>query len=56
MPTGSFFSRRIERATYRDVAARYLTAGTHPDHDIICKFRRENLKDFRESFVDVLEL
>jgi hypothetical protein len=38
------------------VAIRYLTAGTHPDHDTICKFRRENLEAFRESFVDVLEL
>jgi hypothetical protein len=38
------------------VAVRYLTAGTHPDHDTICKFRRENIEAFRESFVDVLEL
>jgi len=53
---GIFSSRKIERATYRDVAVRYLTAGTHPDHDTICKFRRENLEAFSESFVDVLEL
>ena len=53
---GLFSSRKIERATYRDVAIRYLTAGTHPDHDTICKFRRENFEAFRESFVDVLEL
>jgi len=53
---GLFSSRKIERATHRDVAIRYLTAGTHPDHDTICKFRRENLEAFRESFVDVLEL
>ena len=53
---GLFSSRRIERATHRDVAIRYLCAGTHPDHDTICKFRRENLEAFRESFLDVLEL
>jgi transposase len=53
---GLFSSRKIERATHRDVAIRYLTAGTHPDHDTICKFRRENFEAFRESFVDVLEL
>ena len=53
---GLFSSRRIERATHRDVAIRYLCAGTHPDHDTICNFRRENLEAFRESFVDVLEL
>jgi len=38
------------------MAIRYLTAGTHSDHNTICKFRRENLRAFRESFVDVLEL
>ena len=30
---GLFGSRRIERATHRDVAVRYVCAGTHPDHD-----------------------
>jgi transposase len=53
---GIFSSRKIERATWRDVAVRYLTADHHPDHDTICKFRRENLDAFRESFLDVLEL
>ena len=37
---GIFSSRRIERATYRDIAVRYLTGNTHPDHDTICTFRR----------------
>jgi transposase len=46
---GLFSSRKIERATHRDVAIRYLTAGTHPDHDTICKFRRENIKAFGSS-------
>jgi transposase len=40
--TGTFSSRRIETQTYENVAVRYLTADTHPDHDSICKFRREN--------------
>ncbi|MGK2942855.1 MAG: IS1182 family transposase [Immundisolibacter sp.] len=53
---GIFSSRRIERATYRDVAVRYLTADTHPDHDTICAFRRNNLDAIAASFVDVLEL
>lgn len=53
---GLFSSRRIERATYRDVAVRYLTADTHPDHDTICAFRRNNLQAIAVSFVDVLEL
>jgi len=53
---GLFSSRRIERATYRDVAVRYLTADTHPDHDTICAFRRNNLDAIAVAFVDVLEL
>ena len=40
---GLFGSRRIQRATYRDVSVRYLCGGEHhPDHDTICDFRRTN--------------
>ena len=53
---GVFSSRRLERATYRDVAVRYLMANTHPDHDTICAFRRRNLAAIAAAFVDVLEL
>jgi len=53
---GIFSSRRIERATYRDVGVRFLTADTHPDHDTICTFRRRNKKAFREAFLHVLKL
>jgi transposase len=53
---GIFVSRRIERATYRDIAVRYLTGNTHPDHDTIAKFRRENFEAVAECFVGVLEL
>jgi transposase len=53
---GLFSSRRIERATHRDVAVRYLMANHHPDHDSICAFRRNNLEAIARAFVDVLEL
>lgn len=53
---GIFSSRRIERATYRDVAVRYLCADTHPDHDTICAFRRQNFDAFAAAFVEVLEM
>ena len=53
---GLFSSRRIERATYRDVAVRFLCAHRHPDHDNICAFRRQNLDAIAAAFVDVLEL
>jgi transposase len=52
---GLFSSRKIERAKYRDVAVRFLTGNTHPDHDTICKFRRENFDAFSKAFVSVLE-
>ncbi len=53
---GVFSSRRIERATYRDIAVRFLTGDTHPDHDTIAKFRRENFEGVPACFVHVLEL
>ena len=53
---GLFASRRIERATYRDLAVRYLTGDTHPDHDTICAFRRENGEAVKQAFLEVLRL
>lgn len=53
---GVFSSRRIERATYEDVAFRVLTADQHPDHDTIAAFRREHLEAFKNLFVQVLRL
>jgi transposase len=54
--TGNFSSRRIEQSTYDSVPVRLLTADTHPDHDTICTFRRENKALLTESFVKVLQL
>lgn len=54
--TGRFGSRTIEAATHSDVAVRFLCANTHPDHDSICTFRRENKKAFEAAFVTVLQL
>ncbi len=53
---GIFSSRRIERATYRDIGVRYLTGDTHPDHDTICTFRHRNQKAFSEAFLHILKL
>jgi transposase len=53
---GIFGSRRIERATHRDIAIRYLCANTHPDHDTICSFRRQNADAIAEAFLYVLQL
>ena len=54
--TGRFSSRVIEEATYCDVAVRYICAGSHPDHDTICAFRRINREAFEKFFVHVLEV
>src|SRR3954447_11402892 len=53
---GVFSSRRIERATYRDIGARFIAANTHPDHDTIATFRRTNKAAFEAAFLDVLLL
>lgn len=53
--TGRFSSREIERATYTDVAMRFLSGDTHPDHDTICTFRLQNEALFKRAFVSVLE-
>jgi len=54
--TGTFSSRRIETLTFESVAVRFLCADTHPDHDSICKFRRENKELLSSCFHQVLEL
>ena len=53
--TGTFSSRKIEQLTHDSVAVRYLCAQHHPDHDSICKFRRENMALLESSFHQVLE-
>lgn len=53
---GIFGSRRIERATYEHLSVRYLAGDTHPDHDTLCKFRRENFGAVGACFLRVLEL
>jgi transposase len=54
--TGTFSSRRIERATFDSVAVRYLCANTHPDHDTIASFRSHNRALLEGCFFTVLAL
>ncbi len=49
-------SRRIERASYDDIAFRYLCANQHPDHDTISEFRRQHLLVLAQLFTQVLQL
>ena len=53
---GIFASRRIERATHRDIGVRFVAANSHPDHDTIATFRRENFAAVGEGFLQVLLL
>jgi transposase len=49
-------SRKLELATHEQVAFRVLSAGQHPDHDTIARFRRENLGEIEGLFLQVLGL
>ena len=51
---GIFGSRRIERATYRDIGVRYVASNSHPDHETICAFRRNNFEAVAKAFEQVL--
>ena len=52
---GVFSSRRIERATFDDVAFRVLAAGEHPHFTTINQFRLDHRATFAELFQQVLE-
>lgn len=49
-------SRKLERASYEEVAYRVLAAEQHPDHDSISEFRKRHLKVLSGLFVQVLRL
>lgn len=53
---GVFSSRRIERATYEDVAFRVIAAGHHPDFTRIADFRRRHIEAFHDIFRQTVEL
>ena len=54
--TGVCSSRRIEKATYENVASRVIAADTHPDHSCIAEFRRAHLGAIERLFLRVLQL
>ena len=49
-------SRKIEQATYDNVAFRYLSADQHPDHDTIAAFRQRHHQALADLFVQALRL
>ena len=54
--TGKTSSRKIEKATWEDIAYRVLSGNQQPDHDSIADFRRRHLKALAGMFVQVLKL
>ncbi len=54
--TGTFSSRKLERATYESIPFRYIAGNMHPDHDTVNQFRKENLEPLKGLFVQVLVL
>lgn len=54
--TGTPSSRKIERATYEDVAFRVLAADQQPDHDSFAEFRKRHLAALAGLFGQVLHL
>jgi len=54
--TGTCSSRQIEGKTYEDVAFRYLTADTHPDHSSWAEFRQRHLPALAGLFMQALQL
>jgi transposase len=53
---GVVSSRKLERASYEDVAVRMLCADQHPDHRSIGRFRARHLEALSGLFVDSLRL
>lgn len=54
--TGTFSSRKLERATHDSIAFRYICGNQQPDHDSIATFRRRFLNDLESLFVQILHV
>jgi len=54
--TKVYSSRKIEDKTRRDVGFIYLAGMQKPDFKAISEFRRKNLSELRNSFVDILQI
>lgn len=54
--TGVTSSRKLEKATWEDVATRVVSGGTHPDHSCIADFRARHRKVFKKLFLQALQL
>jgi transposase len=49
-------SRKIEKATWTDVAFRVIATGQHPDHNTISQFRKRHAQRLEGLFIQILDL
>jgi len=54
--TGVTSSRKLEKATWEDMATRVVAGECHPDHCCIAEFRARHRKVFKKLFLQVLQL
>jgi len=54
--TGTFSSRKIAKALYENIAYIYLSGWQAPDFRTISDFRKDNIKQFKEYFKQVVDL
>ena len=53
---GTVSSRRLARATYEDLACRFLAADQHPTFTPLARFRARNLAHMNTLFLQVLKM
>ncbi len=53
---GTPTSRKVARATFEDVAFRWLATDQHPTYSTLARFRERNLANFHALFLRVLKL
>src|SRR5215831_583273 len=56
LATGTFSTRKLERASYETVPLRFIALNLHPDHDTLATFRKTFLPELKNLFVQVLLL
>lgn len=52
--TGVFSSRQIEKESQESIPFRFIAGGYEPDHSTIADFRKDNLVEIKELFVQIL--
>lgn len=52
--TGTFSSRKLEKATYESIPVRFICGNNHPDHDTIANFRKRFLPFIKKYFAEIL--